>query len=291
MTRRSRAGGALLAAAILAATWLSWSRPVSAHRGPILAADFHVHPFPGDGALTIRQLQREAVRRGVDVIAVTGHNNQAGWRLAAALGRLDDTGVIVLQGQEVTAPGFHISAVGIAGTVDWNQDARAAIAEIHAFGGAAIAAHPVQESWRPRDEATLAALDGVEVAHPDRNSGEEQARELDEMFAEAKRANPRLSAIGSSDFHMRAPLGRSRTFLFADERSPAGIVRAVRTGQTVAEDPDGRLFGPADLVARVTPELQARRTRLAPTTLEKSCALAALLGLALISSAAQLRRR
>lgn len=290
MTATARIGGALTAAAILVATWLAPGPAQVPRDGSVLVADFHVHPFPGDGALTVGQLRREAARRGLDVIAVTGHNNQAAWRAAGVLGPPDDS-ILVLPGQEVTAPGFHLAAIGISRTVDWNQDARSAIEEVHALGGAAIAAHPVEDSWRPRDAATLAALDGVEVAHPDRQKGEAQARQLDEMFAEVTRVNPRVSAIGSSDFHMGAPLGRSRTYVFADERSTAAVIRAVRTGQTVAEDPDGRLFGPDALVARVTPELRRRRLVLAPAVVETSCALAALIGLALVSSAAQLRER
>ncbi len=257
----------------------------------MLVADFHVHPFPGDGALTVGQLRREAARRGLDVIAVTGHNNQAAWKLASAFGRLDGSGVIVLPGQEVTAPDFHIAAVGVPQLVDWDQEAHDVIAGIHALGGAAIAAHPVEASWRPRDQPTLALLDGVEVAHPERRSGEDEARQLDEIFSEAARANPLLSAIGSSDFHMGAPLGRSRTYVFADERSPAGIIRALRTGRTVAEDADGRLFGPAELVRQVTPELQARRTASAPSSAEKACAVLALAGLALLSFDGRGRRR
>jgi hypothetical protein len=282
---RARIGAVLLVAAVAAGTWLASQHAPPAFQGAVLVADFHVHPFPGDGALTVRQLQREAVRRGIDVIALTGHNNQAGWRFATAVGDLDDDPVIVLPGQEVTAPGFHIAAIGIPRTVDWNRDARAVIEEVHALGGAVIASHPVEASWTPRDPATLALLDGVEVAHPERGKGGDRGRQLDAMFAEVQRANPRVSAIGSSDFHMNAPLGRCRTYVFADERSAAGVIRAVRTGRTVAEDAEGRLIGPPDLVARVTPDVRARRTDFEPAAAEKACALLALLGLTLISSA------
>ena len=278
-----RLGFGLFIAATAGGSWLAADRPAAAGDGPALVADLHVHPFPGDGALTIRQLQREAARRGVDVIAVTGHNNQAGWRLANAIAPVADTDVIVLPGQEVTNPRFHIVAVGIPQLVQWDQDARAVIAQIHALGGAAIAAHPVIASWQPRDPETLALLDGVEVAHPAREEGQGPAGQIDALFAAAQGANPAISAVGSSDFHMAAPLGRCRTYIFADEWSAPGIVRALRAGQTVAEDTDGRLFGPAELVRRVTPDLRARRTAAAPTVAEKTCALVALLGLALLS--------
>ncbi len=69
----------------------------------MLVADLHVHPFPGDGVLTVWQLQREASRRGLDVIAVAGHNNRVALTLAHALGLVSDVPMI-LESQELTTP-------------------------------------------------------------------------------------------------------------------------------------------------------------------------------------------
>ena len=279
----SRIGAALFVCAGLAGTLLDvvHGTPMSAGTNQVLAADLHVHPFPGDGALTVRQLQREARRRGLDVIALTAHNNLAAWRLEQVIGA-GDSDVIVVPGQEVTAPGFHLVAAGITDLIDWRLPARDAIAAIQAQGGAAIAAHPVDASWIPRDPETLAALDGVEVAHPEREHSRGDAEQLDRFFAAARAANPALSAVGSSDFHMTAPLGRCRTYLFVDERSRRGVVRALRTGMTVAEDASGRLIGPPAMVARLSADRRGRGTGGAVSTAEQACAAAALLGLALL---------
>jgi hypothetical protein len=48
----------------------------------VLAADFHVHSFPGDGGLLPWDIVTEARRRGLDAIALTSHNNMWSWRLA-----------------------------------------------------------------------------------------------------------------------------------------------------------------------------------------------------------------
>ena len=40
----------------------------------ILAGDFHVHAFLGDGSLAPWTLRDEAAREGLDVFAVTNHN-------------------------------------------------------------------------------------------------------------------------------------------------------------------------------------------------------------------------
>ena len=276
-----RIGALLFAGAVLAGTLLGAApRPVTVD-GLILAADLHVHPFPGDGALGVPQLQREARRRGLDVIALTGHNNQAGWLMGQLLGKTARD-VIVLPGQEVTAPDFHLAAVGIGAPVDWRLPARDVIAAIHAQGGAAIAAHPLAASWLPTDESVLALLDGAEVAHPERDHGQGERDQLDRFFAAARAVNPDLSPVGSSDFHMAAPLGRCRTYLFVDERTADGVVRALRTGRTVAECADGGLVGASELAERVTADVRARRHSAAPSTAEPACAAAALGGLALM---------
>ena len=276
-----RIGALLFAGAVLAGTLLgAATRPVTVD-GLILAADLHVHPFPGDGALAVPQLQREARRRGLDVIVLTGHNNQAGWRMGQLLG-VTARDVIVLPGQEVTAPDFHLAAVGIGEPVDWRLPARDVIAAIHAQGGAAIAAHPLEASWLLTDESIFALLDGAEVAHPERDHGEDEKAQLDRFFAAARAVNPDLSPVGSSDFHMAAPLGRCRTYLFVEERTADGVMRALRTGRTVAECGDGPLFGAPELAERLPADVRGRRHSAAPSTAEQVCAAAALAGLALM---------
>ena len=69
-----------------------------------------------------------------------------------------------------------------------------------------------------------------------------------------------LAAIGSSDFHFTAPIGLCRTFLFVTERSPAGVLDAVRRGATVACDARGATYGPAELSAAVAVECRRAAT-------------------------------
>ena len=47
----------------------------------VLSADLHVHSFPGDGALPPWALASEARRRGLDIIALTNHNQMLSWTL------------------------------------------------------------------------------------------------------------------------------------------------------------------------------------------------------------------
>jgi len=212
----------------------------------ILAGDFHVHAFPGDGALGPWALRDEARRAGLDVFALTNHNQVVAARLARWAARLTN-GPIVLVGQEVTNPDYHLIAVGIERTVNADQPAAAAIADVHAQGGVAIAAHPTT-AFHGWDAAAMMTLDGAEAAHPIVHDSEVYRSDLEEFFQRTHQLNPRASPIGSSDTHVTPTLGECRTFVFVREASAAGVLDAIRNGRTVASDRDGRYYGDPDLV-------------------------------------------
>jgi len=213
----------------------------------MLEGDFHVHAAPGDGSLTPAELRDEAARAGLDVIAITNHNQFVAARLARAL-PADRSEPIVLPGEEITHPDYHLIAVGLEHPVPADLSVVDAIAAIHAQGGVAIAAHPGR-AFTAYDDAALAVVDGTEVAHPERK--EKYRRQYIEKFVQARRVNPHVAPIGSSDVHNSPVIGECRTFIFARERSARGVLDAIRGGRTVAIDARGRLFGDPDLVERV----------------------------------------
>jgi hypothetical protein len=249
--------------------------------GNLLVADLHVHPYPGDGSLTVAQLQREAERRGIDVIGITGHNNRFGLELSRLLGT-NSAGPIVMPGQEVTSPGFHLAAVGITRLVDWRLTAADTIAAIHAQGGAAIAAHPIRLINAGWDEKARRDLDGTEVMHPLRLGSSKGGKELDAFLELTRAGNAGVAPIGSTDFHMSAPLGLCRTYLLTDDRSASGVVRAIRDGRTVAECRDADLVGTPENIAAVRTALASAGAAVPPSLAERLCAFLALVSLALL---------
>jgi PHP-associated len=227
-------------------------RPSREHAGnTIIAADFHVHSFP-DGLMPW-DIVREARRHRLDAIALTSHNSLRGWRMwvNAPWRPAEAADVIVLPGEELTSSGYHAAIVGLTAVIPWRQPMAAAVAAAHDQGAVAILAHPSGTAIRRvlSDEG-LRAMDGVEVAHAGKTSDRRRDQYLD-VYRHALALDPRSAAIGSSDFHYFGPIGLCRTYVFARERTPAGILEAIRSGRTVACDPRGRTEGPADLVAAV----------------------------------------
>jgi hypothetical protein len=261
--RRLLAGLLVLAGLMLSANAgaLPIRPPLTKAGYRVVCADFHVHSFPGDGLLPPWDLALEARRRRLDAIALTNHNSTHSWRLAEWLSLTRRTGgALLIPGEELTSVGYHLAVVGVTAPVGWRQSAASAAAAVHAKGGVAIAAHPDEKTWRFLDDAALAVLDGVEVAHPMIHVWADSRRDLLAFYERATRVHPSIAAIGSTDFHNFAPVGLGRTYVLTREATQAGILDAIRAGRTVACDGLGEAYGPADLVAMVAEDCRRDAT-------------------------------
>jgi hypothetical protein len=249
----------------------------------LLSGDFHVHASPGDGALSPWMLRDEAARAGLDVIAATNHNQSFTGRLAARISEAGN-GPLMLAGEEITNPGYHMIAVGIERAVDGaHLSAADAIADVHAQGGVAIAAHPSRRFSGYDDDSVVAMLDGTEAMHSDVHRLSGFRSEIEMFYTRGRRVNPDLAAIGSSDFHIMPPvMGRCRTYLFVRERTKAGVLDAIRNGRTLAVDGDGRLQGDPSLIQLLGENRPAGRQDTQPAWRRLSMALAGLGALALV---------
>jgi hypothetical protein len=247
----------------------------------VLIGDFHIHAFIGDGAIAPWMLQRHAARLGLDVIAITNHNQTLTGRLGRAAARRS-SGPLVLVGEEITGRDFHLIAVGIERRVEWDQPVRLAIEQVHAQGGVAIAAHPLHGFAEGYDEVALAELDGLEAAHPDRLTPRLRPQ-FEEFFQRTLVHNPQVAAIGSSDFHTNAPMGLCRTYLLVRERSAAAVLDAIRDGRSVGRCDDGPLRGRPEIVRLLEPYRDALATPRAPglARLALACVWLSLVALAL----------
>ncbi len=219
-------------------------------RGPItvpgyrvLTADLHVHTFPlSASTLPPWDVAIEAGRQGLDVIALSGHNNvlegKVGHWFVHRFG-----GPIVLESEEIHGPRFHMIAAGIHNSISWRLTASQAIDEAHRQGGVAIAAHPTEPAWPAYAEnGVIDKLDGAEVLQPAAYAGERLARQLREFYARSHAA-----PIASSDYHGMGPLGLCRTVLFVREASERGVLEAIRAHRTLVFDGDQTYADPAVL--------------------------------------------
>lgn len=209
----------------------------------VLDADFHVHGFAGDGVLAPWALRREVQRQGIEVFALTNHNQTMTARFARWLTEATP-GPIVIVGEEVTNRDYHISAVGLTSTIDADQPAAKVIEDIHAQGGVAIANHPESPRYvKGYDERALRLLDGFERTHPIIHATPTAAPNFEAFERRLIAVNPDAAYIGSSDYHGGGTPGWCRTYVLARERTAASVLEAIRAGRTVAADAYANLHG------------------------------------------------
>ena len=213
----------------------------------VVETDFHVHSFLGDGMLSPFGLVSRARHQGLHAFAITDHNRVFAAKAGRWYSRLVG-GPTVLVGEEVTAPGFHLIALGIDKHVSWRQSAAQVIEDIHRQGGVAIAAHPTRRYWATFDDSIVSQLDGAEVMHANAFASNEKAEEIKSFYRRVEEKGRHLTAVGSSDYHWFNSLGICRTYVFVRNNDEPGILEALRSGRTVVFDRDGNAYGNSELI-------------------------------------------
>ena len=239
-------------------------------------ADLHVHTDAGDGMASAEEVLLRAARAGLDIVAVTDHDDLRGGLRAQEAAARSGSAVRVIPGVELTTRGGHLLALFPgAGAGNPTPDVPPlrslawTIAAVHAQGGVAIVAHPMAlvplSAGRRALDRLLAGPaesrpDGIELANPTppaRRRG-----------AAARRRNRAwgLAETGGSDAHFPETIGAALTRF--PGRTIDDLVRALAIGATVAEWGDGpswRAIGARRLLAQqaralgATPRALARR--------------------------------
>ena len=255
------------------------SRPV----GEWVAGDFHCHSTyshdvwggPGDDNTGYEELYTHghtpaeqillAETRGLDFLAITDHNRVESLRDPG----YSSSALTLLPGYEHSHPGSDHCGVFLP-TVDALPSVIEApygigpwLDEVHARGGMAVINHPF--SSNAEDGAAIAwdvptaeslRFDAVEVwntmwltrydtVQPADADNGLAVRWWESTFAPARRG----PALGASDNHWKvldafAGVGQPTTWVYAADRSPAGIIAGVQAGRTTISWQPPNLGGP-----------------------------------------------
>ncbi len=242
----------------------------AADRGPAIGrADLHLHTILGDGWIRPARLVQEAVRRQLDVIAVTDHDHVEGARRVAELldGRPD--GPRLITGVEVSTRSGHLLGLFVRTAPKPMRTVQESIDAIKAQDGLVVVPHPMGRLVPSLSRRTIDSLldsgyqiDGIEIYNP----SPANAARRDEV--RAANAEWGLAEIGSSDAHFRQHVGAGYTRFpgTTPEDLRRGIFdRTVRAGGQ--EEPPQRL-NPGAYVAQCAwswfvdpPRRMARRHR------------------------------
>jgi predicted metal-dependent phosphoesterase TrpH len=213
-------------------------------------ADLQLHSDLGDGLNSPEEILDAALAVGLDVIALTDHDDIRGSFLLRDLAAKRRSKIVVVTGIEVTTRAGHLLALFVEDEIPMFRPLPETVIAIHRAGGLAIVPHPLSYLTFSVGERALRMLaargdgssfvDGIEVRNPSyagRVRGE-RARHLNEHVL-------RVAETGSSDAHHAKLVGTAWTEFPGDDGAAlraailARTTRALGRTWTLREHLDG----------------------------------------------------
>ena len=199
-----------------------------------------MHSDLGDGLSSIEEILESAERVGLDVIALTDHDDIRGAFALRELAAQRSSAVAVVPGVEVTTRSGHLLALWIEEEIPMFCSLADALSRIHRAGGVAIVPHPLSYLTFSIGEGALRQLaafgddarmvDAIELRNPS-YAGRVRASRAAWLNTHVLR----IAETGSSDAHHAALVGTCWTD-FQGSR-PDELRTAIQAHATTA---DGR---------------------------------------------------
>jgi predicted metal-dependent phosphoesterase TrpH len=202
-------------------------------------ADLQLHSDLGDGLAPPGAILDAAERAGMNVIALTDHDDIRGSFLIRDLASKRSSAVEVITGIEVTTRSGHLLALWVEDEIPMFAPLAQTIALIHTMGGIAIAPHPLSYLTFSIGEGALRSLhaasvechiDGIELVNPS-YAGRVRSKRATWLNRELLGA----AETGSSDAHHAQLVGTAWTDF--PGKTAAELRRAIAERTT---RPDGR---------------------------------------------------
>ncbi|MGH2633331.1 MAG: CehA/McbA family metallohydrolase [Tepidiformaceae bacterium] len=186
--------------------------------------DLHCHTLPRSqcSALQPEEYVELARRRGLDGICLTEHDRFWPEPELEALRRT--TGFTILSGVELTTDLGHVLAFGLSSGSAGFATAEAAFAAAQEHGALLFLAHPARDGLLRVDRSTVEYFESVEGV----NGSDSR---LQNIAATGLAHGFRLPAIGGSDAHSAAEVGRAATRFETDVATTSDLVAALKTGR------------------------------------------------------------
>jgi len=179
-------------------------------------ADLQLHSDLGDGLNSPAEILDVAEAVGLDIVALTDHDDIRGSFVLRDLASKRRSAVIVVTGIEVTTRAGHLLALFVEDEIPMFRSLPETVIAIHRAGGIAIVPHPLSYLTFSFGERALRALaargdrtsfvDGIEIRNPSYAGRVRvgRARQLNEHVL-------RVAETGSSDAHHAKLVGTAWT--------------------------------------------------------------------------------
>jgi predicted metal-dependent phosphoesterase TrpH len=198
-------------------------------------ADLHIHTRASDGVSDVATILEQAMRAGLDVIAITDHERIDAALAARSMAEQVGSSLEVIVGEEISTRSGHLVGLFLRQRIRPWQSLRASVAQVHEQGGVAVVAHPlVPYPLCASAGAIRRLLDDPDTAvHPDAleafNPTTARMRWSRRVPAFAEDVG--VAAVAASDAHRASAVGRAyTTFRGASAAEVRAAIEARDTG-------------------------------------------------------------
>jgi hypothetical protein len=198
-------------------------------------ADLHIHTnYSYDGTASVAAVLRRAKQIGLDVIAITDHDEIKGSLLAVELA--PHYGLEVIPGIEITTAEGDLLALFITEKVEAGLSLTETVLRVKKLGGVCIVPHPMASAMSMKSlnaYSILKALRNREVADVLIGIEAYNGTSIDRMsnhYARVLAGRIDLAHTGSSDAHITDTIGFGTTEF--EGNSAQDLLKALRSGKT-----------------------------------------------------------
>ncbi len=185
--------------------------------------DLHIHSnHSSDCNLKVDDILKQAVKQGLDGIAISDHNTIEGSLVAKRRAKELMLPLLVLTASEVSTTQGHLIVLGAKENISPNLTPQETIRIAHQKGGLVIAPHPFK--MRSIGSVEKLDIDAVETFNSRCIFGENtKAKEMAQALGKPQ--------VGGSDSHMLATIGLGFTEIDA-ESDEESVFLAIKEGRT-----------------------------------------------------------
>ncbi len=216
------------------------------HEGKLGRADLHMHSTYSDGIGTIQQVLAYAQEQtNLDVIALTDHDVIDGSLRARDLWAQGNYRFDFVVGEEVSTQSGHLLALFIEKRIPPRLSMEESIDLIHAQGGLAVVAHPLNQLFR--HSCPRSVLDRIKASESVWLDGIETWNAsfcgiyANRVAMQSNRESYGWPELGNSDAHTLSAIGSGCTW-FAGSNA-LDVRAAIEQGETA---PGGKMWGMHD---------------------------------------------
>lgn len=232
----------------------------AAHAGKPGRADLHMHSTYSDGLGTIQEvLDYTQEQTNLDVIAITDHDVIEGSLRARDLWAKGNYRFDFIVGEEISTRSGHLLALFIEKRIQPGLSMEESIDQIHAQGGLAVVAHPLNQIFR--HSCPRAVLDRIKASNSVWLDGIETWNAsfcgiyANRVAMRSNRETYGWAELGNSDAHTLNAIGSGCTW-FAGHTA-WDVRAAIEQGESA---PGGRFWGTHDYL-RIAGHLLGTKSR------------------------------